>query len=423
MPRTEVTMSDDLNKILLPRPEGDPLTDFPLGEHDHQGVETKPSLSFEGLWERITQSGLAEPVLRFSTHLLSVALILIVVWGMRNFYLQARDSEWTLSSALAASFSQEETIVEAELVAVPGDPKLPAFQVTPAQVPAVQRAAALYTEIPTRPRVDVITYTVVTGDSVFGIAEKFSIKPETILWSNPVLQDNPHRLQPDQVLNILPVNGTYHKWSAGEDLGKVAAYYQVEPLAIIEWPGNHFDLFDFNLQNPDIEPGTMLIIPGGQREFIDYGPPVIPRSNPAVARTYGPGYCGEVYEGLVGVGAFVWPTTERWLSGYDYNPAANHPALDFAGKIGNPIWAVDNGVVVYAGWSYSGYGNLVVIDHGNGWQSLYAHLNDYYVTCGMSVYQGGTIGALGSTGNSSGPHLHFELIYNTAKVNPWDFLP
>ena len=123
-----------------------------------------------------------------------------------------------------------------------------------------------------------------------------------------------------------------------------------------------------------------------------------------------------------GVGVFIWPTGARYLSGYDYNPSANHPAIDIAGDIGNPVWASDNGVVVYSGWSNYGYGNLVVIDHGNGWQTLYAHLNSISVVCGQGVNQGQTIGGLGTTGKSTGPHLHYEMIYNGTKVNPWNFL-
>jgi murein DD-endopeptidase MepM/ murein hydrolase activator NlpD len=117
----------------------------------------------------------------------------------------------------------------------------------------------------------------------------------------------------------------------------------------------------------------------------------------------------------------MWPTTDTWISGYNFNPAANHSGIDIAGHLGNPVWAADAGVVVYAGWSYLGYGNLVVIDHGE-WQTVYAHLSETYVTCGMSVFQGATIATLGSTGNSSGPHLHFELMYQSSKVNPLDYI-
>lgn len=286
----------------------------------------------------------------------------------------------------------------------------------------IQRAAVIHTTIPTRSRVDVLKYTVVSGDSLFAIADNFGLKPETILWGNfDTLNDNPHTLQPGQELNILPVNGTYHQWREGESLYRVAEYYGVDPLEIVQYPGNHLDIYDFDLDNPSFEIGQMLIVPGGERELVDYGPPAITRDNPAIASTYGPGHCGTIYTGAVGVGVFLWPTAERWLSGYDYTPPI-HPAIDIAGSIGNQVWASDSGVIVYAGWSNYGYGNLLVVDHGNGWQTLYAHLNNIFVGCGQSVFQGDVIGGLGSTGNSSGPHLHFEMIYFGAKVNPWNFL-
>jgi murein DD-endopeptidase MepM/ murein hydrolase activator NlpD len=83
-----------------------------------------------------------------------------------------------------------------------------------------------------------------------------------------------------------------------------------------------------------------------------------------VARYYGPGSCGVIYEGAIGTGSFVWPTTEHFLSGYTFS--AIHPAIDIGGQISNAVYAADSGVVVYAGWSNYGYGNLIVIDHGNG---------------------------------------------------------
>jgi murein DD-endopeptidase MepM/ murein hydrolase activator NlpD len=128
-------------------------------------------------------------------------------------------------------------------------------------------------------------------------------------------------------------------------------------------------------------------------------------------------------DGPVGTGTYVWPTTARYISGYNYSPESNHPAIDIGGQEGNAIYAVDNGVVVYAGWNDYGYGNMIVIDHGYGWQSLYAHLSALNVACGSYVYQGNVIGYMGTTGNSSGPHLHFELLSETyGKVNPLNFL-
>lgn len=359
---------------------------------------------------------------RFATMGGVVLLVVIVVLGMRVFYLNAQNS-----SGGYAVFAEESTAIgteESQTGTSEGSLEMPSFVGDlPSLQGGIQRVALLHTSIPTRARVDVLVYTVEQGDSLFAIAETFGLKPETVLWGNfDTLADNPHTLQPGQKLNILPVNGTYHEWREGENLIKVSEYYGVDPLDIIQWPGNHIDIYDFDMDNPSFDPGKMLIVPGGKRELVDYGPPAITRDNPAIAATYGPGHCGTVYQGSVGVGVFIWPTTERWIVGYDYNPGANHPAIDIAGSVGSPVWASDNGVVVYSGWSNYGYGYLVVIDHGNGWQTLYAHLNSISVGCGQSVNQGQGIGGLGSSGNSSGAHLHFEMIYVGTKVNPWNFL-
>jgi hypothetical protein len=225
-------------------------------------------------------------------------------------------------------------------------------------------------------------------------------------------------------LNILPVNGTYHRWSEGDGLNGVAKFFGVTPDDIINFPGNHLDPATIgDVTHPNIQPGAWLIIPGGKRAFISWSAPVIPLNNPGVAKVLGPGACGSVSAGATGSGAFIWPAGHHYLSGFDYNPEANHPAIDIDGDLGNPVYAADSGVVVYAGWNNWGYGNVIVINHGNGWQTLFAHLSALNAGCGVSVAQGSVIGAIGSTGNSTGPHLHFEMMYNGTKVNPHDYLP
>jgi murein DD-endopeptidase MepM/ murein hydrolase activator NlpD len=325
--------------------------------------------------------------------------------------------------------AQEPVIVTVQIPTPTQAPKpkeaveLPAYKVDPApNAASLNRVVLLDTEIPVRPRVDVITYTVETGDSIFSIADDFGLKAETILWGNyDLLKDNPHLLKTGQDLNILPINGTYYQWHEEDKLDQVAAFFKVEPQDIIEYPGNRFDLTETSVENPGLEDGEWLIVPEGWRPIKDWGPPAITRSNPASAAYYGAGHCGAVYEGAIGTGTFVWPTTSRQISGYNYAPPV-HSAIDIGGQTGNPIYAVDNGVVVYAGWSDYGFGYLIVVDHGNGWQSAYAHLSAVGVSCGQSVFQGTLIGALGSTGNSSGPHLHFELVFNGSKVNPLNYL-
>jgi len=137
----------------------------------------------------------------------------------------------------------------------------------------------------------------------------------------------------------------------------------------------------------------------------------------------GAGACDPVSGGAVGFGTFVWPANKHYLSGFTYSPESNHWGIDVAGNGGEGAYATDAGVIVYAGWNDYGYGNMVMIDHGNGFQSLYAHLSEIYVGCGQSVGQGDAIGAIGSTGRSSGAHLHFEIMTATVKINPYDVLP
>jgi murein DD-endopeptidase MepM/ murein hydrolase activator NlpD len=289
-------------------------------------------------------------------------------------------------------------------------------------VSSIARQLELVTTIPERERIEVITYTVKKGDNLFAIADQYGLKPETILWGNfETLEDNPNLLKEGQVLNILPLNGTYYKWQNGDSLGGVASFFKVEQAAITEFMGNRFDLAALETGDTGLEAGDWIVVPGGKRPIKDWGPPAITRSNPASARYYGDGYCGEVYSGAVGSGTFVLPTVTKSISGYTYSDI--HPGVDFAGAEGNAVFAVDSGVVVFSGWSNYGYGYMVVIDHGTGFQSAYAHLSAVAVTCGQSVFQGGYIGAVGNTGNSSGAHLHFELILNGAKPNPLGYLP
>jgi murein DD-endopeptidase MepM/ murein hydrolase activator NlpD len=397
--------------------EDEPL---PTGEDPAQsprlaGAEVRKS-RFLLLWEGLSRAGLAEITLRLGTHALLIALILLVAWGMRQLYVSAQP-EMPRQAALAASLPTATPTEE--------PPDLPPFQTELISTGGVSRLAHLHTDIPSRPRTDVITYTVQTGDTIFGIAEKFGLKPETILWGNQfVLGDNPHNLTPGQSLNILPANGTYHRWSAGDGLNGVAKFFGVKPEDIVSWPGNHLDptaIGDY--AHPDIKAGTWLFVPNGTREFVTWSAPVISRENPGVAKVLGAGACGSSVDGAVGAGVFVWPAGNHFLSGFDYSPSTNHMGIDVDGDLGAPVYAVDNGVVVYAGWNDWGYGNVVVINHGNGWQTLYAHLSAINVGCGQSVYQTNAIGAVGSTGRSTGPHLHFEMMYNGTKVNPWDYLP
>ncbi len=299
---------------------------------------------------------------------------------------------------------------------------LPAYSMNTSAT-SIRRQSDLHTELPNRPRLSVIKYLVQEGDSLFEIAETFALKPETVLWGNWVtLDQDPHTLKPGQELDIPPVDGVLHTWSEGESLDAVADFFYVDSEDIIDWPGNHIEP-NIDRATPPLEEGALLMIPGGRRDPPSWQMVSITRSNPAAASILGPGSCGSIYSGPVGTGVFEWPTSSTWQSGYPYIPGI-HEAIDIGGSIGNAIYAADAGVIVYAGWNNFGYGNVIVIDHGNGWQTLYAHLNSIYFGCGQAVFQGNKIGSMGVTGNSSGPHLHFEMRNDIwGRVNPGNYLP
>jgi LysM repeat protein len=342
--------------------------------------------------------------------MLALSLVLLagyVGWRVQSTQAAPKEGSPTLAS-------QPQVLTSASSL---GSAVLPTF-LNVLSDQGVIRRTALHTNIPTRERTDVIEYTVTTGDSVFGIAETFNLHPETILWANyDLLNDSPDMLTPGMQLNVPPVDGVYYQWQPGDTLESVAAKFDTRVEDIVDWEGNHFDL-----TNPQVQPESWIMVPHGHREFKQWLVPTIARANSGVLKSVlGPGACEGNYSGAYGTGTFAWPTASHVLSGNDY--WSGHLGIDIAGFLGDGIFAADAGVVVFAGWANGGYGYMVMIDHGNGYQTLYAHMSVVAATCGQSVYTGSYIGAIGSTGNSTGPHLHFEVRYMGGFINPWYVLP
>jgi murein DD-endopeptidase MepM/ murein hydrolase activator NlpD len=282
-------------------------------------------------------------------------------------------------------------------------------------VQAIVRHIVLKTEISSNTNYNIIPYTVERGDTVFSIAKAHNIKPETLLWANyDLLQDSPDSLRVGQKLNIPPTDGVYYKWQEGDSVDSIASKFEASVEDILNWPGNNIDL-----TNPDIKPDTYVMVPSGHREFVQWTIPSVARGNSTGTASIGGSACGA---GPIGSTAFIWPAGNHYLSGNDF--WSGHLGIDIAAGEGAPIWASDAGVVTIAqgGWN-GGYGNVVMIDHGNGYITVYGHLSQINVVPCQAVYTGQLIGLAGSTGNSTGAHLHFEIRLGSVNQNPWYLLP
>lgn len=284
-------------------------------------------------------------------------------------------------------------------------PAAPAPTDTQAPPPTDTAPAQESTPAGTAEATQPFTYTVLGGDTVSGIAARFGLQPETVLWANYAqLFDNPDMLLPGMELLILPVDGVYHQVGGGDTVNNLAAFFGAQADAIIAWPGN-----DIDPDNSVVELGQWVLIPGGQRASQRRPMPNLPRSAAAVtASEYGSGACRDDFgAGPVGDGVYAWPVQEHEVRGEGY--WAEHPAVDLAAEPGEWVRAADDGVVVFAGWSNLGYGYLVMLDHGDGDFSLYAGLQQVLAVCGQAVAEGDVIAEAGLTGHPVGAFVHFEI--------------
>lgn len=281
----------------------------------------------------------------------------------------------------------------------------------------ILRKLQLKTNIPERPRYASVTYRVSRGDAMLSIAEKFKLKYESILYANKKqMDDNPHNLKPGMELTIPPVDGLYYEWKDGDTFESVAQKFDAKADDIINFTGNNIDLTD-----PKIEPGVLVMIPGGSRELRNWEADLVTIGrNPAGGTgtsEIGGNSCGG---GAVASG-FGWPADDHSLSGNPYGPG--HLGIDISAPEGSNVYAAGSGVVTMAQGGYNyGYGNVVQIDHGNGYVTVYAHLSQINVSVCQSVGQGALIGYSGNTGNSFGAHLHFEIRIGGKNINPYDIV-
>ncbi|MFZ5364679.1 MAG: peptidoglycan DD-metalloendopeptidase family protein [Patescibacteria group bacterium] len=261
------------------------------------------------------------------------------------------------------------------------------------------------TVIAERPREGTISYTVQTGDTLSTIAEQFKISTATILWANNLTEKS--TIKQGQQLSILPVTGVEHTVKSGETISKLATKYGVDEDKIIE--------FNKLADAADIQVGQELIVPGGTMPVsapqyavrtprVDVAPIknlIVPPGAPSIP-----------------TGKMVWPTSWRVITQYY---SWRHKGLDIDGDYNSPIYAAEAGKIVKCGWG-TGYGNVIYIDHGNGVQTRYAHLSKFFVSNGQYVEKGQTLGMMGTTGWSTGTHLHFEVRINNNPLNPLSYI-
>ncbi|MDX2137185.1 MAG: peptidoglycan DD-metalloendopeptidase family protein [Chloroflexota bacterium] len=272
-----------------------------------------------------------------------------------------------------------------------------------------------FTLVPDRPRIEVIQYEVVSGDTMFSIAERFGIQPESIAWSNP--RNIIGGLRPGMMLNIPPADGAVELIANDRTIADLAAGYGVDPFAIIDWESN-----GLTGASPDtlLRSGVSIFVPGGQAEQISWAPRV-ERSGGDQSGSGGtisfapgePGSCGQVAN-PGGFGSWTRPMSNySWVRGF----TSFHTGVDLSAPVGTPVSAALGGTVIFRGWNSFGYGYTVVLAHGP-FTTLYGHLSEIYVGCGQSVAPGTVIAGSGNSGNSSGPHLHFEIRFNDIPTDP-----
>lgn len=287
-----------------------------------------------------------------------------------------------------------------------------------------------FTILPARSRSEIVTYDVQSGDTLQTIADYFGIQQSTIIWSNDRFYVN--AMSVGMELNILPVDGVYYTVTDPETIADLAETFDVDPYNIIDSEFNNL----FGATPEMVLPaGLRLVIPGGtgSQEPVYWDPGIVQETGDSSSGATGgvsvaqgfasfaagdPGSCGRqaVYGGSLPVAA---PIYRSYRVTQDFSWV--HGGIDLAVPAGTPVFAAGGGTVIFSGWSTWGYGYTVVVAHG-GTLSLYGHLNGAFVGCGEVVTPGQNIAVTGSTGRSSGPHLHFEIRDGSGRpTSPWSY--
>lgn len=267
-----------------------------------------------------------------------------------------------------------------------------------ANTPKAERQIRTYLDLPASQTLPLsFHYTVEPGDTVGKIAARFGLEEATIRFNNFEIYD-PDLLEIGSTIQLPIRNGVIYVVQSGDTLEAVLKKYEADLEATLDFAGNEI------FSKDQIWVGQKLLLVGGSASVASYG--------------------------FSGSGAWVeptfrWPMAVKSISDPFGTPRSNsygyHTGVDWPAPDGTIVGATAPGVVSYAGWDAS-YGNWVEVDHGGGMRSRYAHLREIFVSVGEELGAGAFVGAVGSTGNSSGAHLHFEIINQGQPVNPYIWL-
>jgi len=243
----------------------------------------------------------------------------------------------------------------------------------------------IFTEVEKKPLIKrVKVHTVRSGETLWDIAHQHGLNIDSLIGANNI--SNMNSIKPGQKFKILPIKGIIYRVSPGESVASIASKFNIKTETIMK---------DNNLDNPsNLKIDQELILRGAKPEF---------------------SYKDRLDQ------KFMYPINTRITSYYGPRWGRVHEGIDFAAPMGSPIRAVSSGRVVYSGWA-SGYGYVVIIEHQKGLRTLYAHNSKLLVRNGESVGRGEVISRSGNTGNSTGPHLHFEVQVNGRPENPLNYI-
>jgi murein DD-endopeptidase MepM/ murein hydrolase activator NlpD len=245
----------------------------------------------------------------------------------------------------------------------------------------------------------VINYVVKDGDTLSVIASNFGLKTTSLMWANNL--NSGSYLRPGQNLDIPPVDGIIYTVKKGDTISKIAGRYQAEAEKVI--------LYNKLAGASDIVVGQTLILPGA-KPYLEPAP--VQKAKIAPVKNL---FAGAPSSAEISSSGLIWPTVTRRLSQYF---SWRHTGLDINGEFGDPIWSSGEGTVIRVQYLTRDYGYNIIVDHGNGLHTLYAHFQKIYVKEGQTVRRGDPLGEMGSTGRSTGSHLHYEVRKNGKRLNP-----